>query len=165
MIRTDWVPSGYTENITIREATEADMPYLLQFEQGVITAERPFDPTIKEGDINYYDLNLMLTAPHIYLVVAELDGQPIGSGYARIEQAKKLYYKHKQHAYLGFMYVVPQHRGKGINKLVIETLKQWAISQKINELILEVYYDNAPAIKAYEKFGFSKNMIEMRMGL
>jgi ribosomal protein S18 acetylase RimI-like enzyme len=48
---------------------------------------------------------------------------------------------------------------------VIETLKQWAISQKINELILEVYYDNAPAIKAYEKFGFSKNMIEMRMGL
>ncbi|TSD68000.1 GNAT family N-acetyltransferase [Inquilinus sp. KBS0705] len=153
------------DNIIIRKATHADMDTLLEFEQGVITAERPFDSTIKDGDINYYNLELMLTAPYIYLVVAELNGQPIGSGYARIEDAKKPYFKHTQHAYLGFMYVQPQHRGKGVNKKVIEALKDWAVSKGINELRLEVYYDNAPAIKAYEKVGFSSNMIEMRMGL
>jgi RimJ/RimL family protein N-acetyltransferase len=27
---------------------------------------------------------------------------------------------------------------------------------------LQVYYDNLPAIKAYEKIGFSKLMIKMR---
>ena len=36
----------------VRKATLDDLPTLLLFEQGVIEAERPFDPTIKSGDIN-----------------------------------------------------------------------------------------------------------------
>ncbi|MFA6087937.1 GNAT family N-acetyltransferase [Mucilaginibacter sp.] len=152
------------QNITTRKATLADMDTLLQFEQGVITAERPFDPTLKEGHINYYNLNELITAPHIQLVVAELDGEVIGSGYARIESSK-IYLKHPQHAYLGFMYVLPQHRGKGVNKMVIDALRDWAVSRGINELRLEVYYQNAPAIKAYEKVGFISHMIQMRKGL
>lgn len=152
------------ETIIVREATMADMPALLQFEQGVITAERPFDPTIRPDPVNYYDLELMIAAPHIHLVVAELNGEPIGSGYARIQESK-LFLNHPQHAYLGFMYVLPQHRGKGVNNLVMQALKNWAISQGITELQLEVYYDNAPAVKAYEKSGFIKSMIQMRMGL
>jgi ribosomal protein S18 acetylase RimI-like enzyme len=150
--------------ITTREATLADMDALLQFEQGVIEAERPFDPTIKPHPTKYYDLDLMVMAPHIHLVVAELDGQPIGSGYARI-QTSKPFLNHPQHCYLGFMYVLPQHRGRGVNNLIMQALKDWATSQNITELQLEVYYDNTPAIKAYEKTGFSKNMIQMRMGL
>jgi len=152
------------ETMIVREATMADMPALLQFEQGVITAERPFDPTIRPDPVNYYDLELMIAAPHIHLVVAELNGEPIGSGYARIQESKH-FLNHPQHAYLGFMYVLPQHRGKGVNNLVMHALKDWAISQGITELQLEVYYDNAPAVKAYEKSGFIKSMIQMRMGL
>jgi len=149
--------------IIVRPATNADLATLLLFEQGVITAERPFDPTIREGPVNYYDLHYMLTAPEIRLMVAELDGVPIGSGYARIEKGRH-YLKHTHHAYLGFMYVVPEHRGKGVNQLIIDALKNWAISQNINELRLDVYYDNHPAIAAYEKAGFVKHLIQMRMG-
>jgi GNAT superfamily N-acetyltransferase len=152
------------QNITTRKATLADMDTLLQFEQGVIAAERPFDPTLKESHINYYNLNELITAPHIQLVVAELDGELIGSGYARIENSK-IYLRHQQHAYLGFMYVLPQHRGKGVNKIVINTLKEWALSKGITELRLEVYYKNTSAIKAYEKVGFISHMIQMRQGL
>ncbi|MEB0261438.1 MULTISPECIES: GNAT family N-acetyltransferase [unclassified Mucilaginibacter] len=164
--RFDWTPAAYStmENITTRPATVADMDTLLQFEQGVISAERPFDPTLKEGHINYYDLNELITAPHIQLVIAELNGEIIGSGYARIETSK-IYLQHPQHAYLGFMYVLPQHRGKGINKLVINALKEWSVQQGITEFRLEVYFGNVPAIKAYEKVGFNSHMIEMRMGL
>jgi GNAT superfamily N-acetyltransferase len=152
------------QNITTRKATLADMDTLLQFEQGVIAAERPFDPTLKESHINYYNLNELITAPHIQLVVAELDGELIGSGYARIEDSK-IYLKHQQHAYLGFMYVLPQHRGKGVNKMVINALEEWAVSRGITELRLEVYYKNTSAIKAYEKVGFISHMIQMRQGL
>lgn len=152
------------QNITTRKATLADMDTLLQFEQGVISAERPFDPTLKPGPINYYNLNELITAPHIQLVVAELDGEIIGSGYARIETSK-IYLQHQQHAYLGFMYVVPQYRGKGVNQMVMQALKEWAISRKMTELRLEVYYQNSPAVKAYEKVGFSSHMILMRKGL
>jgi ribosomal protein S18 acetylase RimI-like enzyme len=166
MIRTDWTPSAYSEmeNITTRPATIADMETLLQFEQGVIIAERPFDQTLKEGPINYYNLPELITASHCHLVVAELNGELIGGGYARIETAK-IYLKHPQHAYLGFMYVVPQHRGKGVNKLVMNALQTWAGEQGINEFRLEVYYENAPAIKAYEKIGFKKHMLTMRKSL
>lgn len=106
----------------------------------------------------------MITAPEIEIVIAELDGEPVGSGYARIEKGRH-YLKHTHHAYLGFMYVVPQLRGKGINQHIIATLKQWAVSKGITELRLDVYYDNQSAITAYEKAGFSKHLIQMRLGI
>ena len=152
------------EKISIRKATPSDLDTLRVFEQGVITAERPFDPTLKEGHINYYDLEFMLDAPHIELIVAEINQQLVGSGYARIETADH-FLQHRRHAYLGFMYVEPKHRGKGINKLIVEALKDWSLSQNVTELRLEVYYNNIPALNAYEKVGFIKHMIEMRMGL
>jgi len=150
--------------ITVRPATNADLDTLLRFEQGVILAERPFDPTLKPDPLHYYDLNYMITAPEIELVVAEQDGVLIGSGYARIEKAKH-YNKHAHHAYLGFMYVVPKWRGKGVNRLIIDALSKWSRSQNITELRLDVYNDNSPAIAAYEKAVFKKHMILMRLGL
>jgi GNAT superfamily N-acetyltransferase len=152
------------EQITIRTATIDDLDTLLQFEQGVIKAERPFDATIKDGHVNYYDIVHLIDAPHIEIVVAESGSEIIGCGYARIEDGR-IYLKHKQHAYLGFMYVDPAHRGKGVNKLVIEALTKWAISQNMTELRLDVYDENSPAIRAYEKVGFSKHLVQMRKGL
>ncbi|MBC7872718.1 MAG: GNAT family N-acetyltransferase [Ferruginibacter sp.] len=151
------------EEIIIRPASLDDLGTLLHFEQGVITAERPFDPTLKKGDTHYYDIAQMITAPHIELVVAQSGSEIIGCGYARIENAKP-YLDHQQKSYLGFMYVDPGHRGQGVNKLIIAALKQWTLSQNITEMRLDVYYDNTAAVKAYEKAGFKKHMIEMRMG-
>ena len=150
------------DQMVVRRASLADVKTLRLFEQGVIATERPFDSTLKNGLIHYYDLEAMIAADHIEILVAELHNQLIGSGYARIEEAKP-YLQHKKHAYLGFMYVIPEYRGKGVNQKIIEALKQWAIQQNITELRLDVYNDNLPAIKAYEKTGFKRHMIEMRM--
>jgi GNAT superfamily N-acetyltransferase len=147
--------------ITIREASERDLPTLYRFEQGVIDAERPYIPRLKKGAVHYYNLVHMLAAPHIHLLVAEKNGEVIGSGYARIEEAEH-YLDHPKRAYLGFMYVEPEHRGQGINNKVVDALLQWALSQGITESMLDVYYHNHQAIKAYEKSGFSKYLITMR---
>ena len=152
------------KNLIIRKALLTDFPTLLLFEQGVINAERPFDPTLKTEQTTYYDLHQMITAPHIELLVAEIDGRLVGSRYARIETSKP-YLQHKQHAYLGFMYVEPKYRGRGINKAIMDALEGWAIQQGITEMHLEVYDENTAAIKAYEKCGFSKYMLQMRKGL
>ena len=151
------------EQVRIRKATLADLETLLGFEQGVISAERPFDVTLK-SDTRYYDIEKMIEASNVELLVAELDNEVIGSGYARIEAAKP-YNQHSQHAYLGFMYVKPEHRGKGINKMIIDELARWSATQHITELRLDVYHPNESAIKAYEKFGFVKHMVHMRMGI
>jgi ribosomal protein S18 acetylase RimI-like enzyme len=152
------------EEIIIRKASINDIETLRRFEQGVIITERPFDPTLKKGDIFYYDIEGMMDAPHIELLVAALNDELVGCGYARIEKAKP-YLQHEHKAYLGFMYVDPKHRGKEINKKIIDALKQWSLSQNVSEMRLDVYMDNTAAIKAYEKAGFTKHMVEMRMGL
>ena len=61
------------------------------------------------------------------------------------------------------MYVEPEFRGKGVIRKIIDALQVWTISNNINEMRLDVYYNNSSAIKAYEKAGFQKHMIEMRM--
>jgi ribosomal protein S18 acetylase RimI-like enzyme len=151
--------------ITVRKATIADLPTLLRFEQGVISAERPMDPTIQDGPIHYYDLNKMLSSPDIHLIVAQTDdGTLVGSGYARIDPSRH-YLKHTHHAYCGFMYVDPAYRGQGINQLIIDALKAWAQSKNLTELRLDVYTTNDAAIRAYEKAGFSSYLINMRVGI
>ncbi|GLU56588.1 GNAT family N-acetyltransferase [Dyadobacter frigoris] len=148
--------------INIRPATTSDLPTLLRFEQGVINAERAFDNLIKPDPVYYYDIEEMIRASHIEILVAEIDEEVVGSGYARIEPARH-FLKHPLHAYLGFMYVDPAYRGKGINSKIIEGLKKWAVSQGISELRLDVYDGNLPAIKAYEKVGFTQQLINMHM--
>lgn len=151
-------------NITIRKALPNDLKRLLEFEQGIITAERPFDPTLKKEKIHYYDIEQMILDSHIEVLVAETDSGIIGSGYARIETAKP-YLNHENYAYLGFMYTDPNHRGKGVNSRIIEALKDWCRSKNIFELRLDVYNENIAAMKAYEKVGFKKHLLNMRMGL
>lgn len=152
------------QDIKIRQATIADLPALLEFEQGLILAERPFDPSLKPGDINYYDLPDLMENENAKVVVAMQEEQILGCGYAIIRENKP-YYKHRRYGYFGFMFVKPESRGLGINGLVMEDLKQWCISKGIRELQLRVYAENTSAIKAYEKTGFKSNMIEMKMEL
>lgn len=150
--------------IAIRKATENDLDTLYQFEQGVVETERPFDSTLREGLIHYYDLKALVHSPNARLLVAEIDKRIIASGYVRIDQSKD-YLAHTNHAYFGFMYVLPEFRGQGVNKKIIEELKGWAKSQGVTELRLEVYVKNTSAIRAYEKLGFEPHMLEMRMNL
>jgi len=150
--------------LLIRKAKRADLPVLLEFEQAIVEFERPFDPTLAPTDVNYYDLAGMIDAPQVELLVAEIDGEIIGSGYARLEESK-VYLKHRRHAYLGFMYVVPSQRGQGVNQQIIAALTRWAVAQNVHEQRLDVYHDNQAAIRAYEKVGFRRHLTEMRRGL
>ena len=151
--------------VIVRPADLSDLSLLLEFEQAIIEAERPFDDTIRSGPaVRYYDLEGLITSADARVVVAELDSVIVGSGYAQIE-GSDTYLKHAEHSYLGFMYVVPEHRGKGINKKIIEDLEAWSLAQGVTEMQLEVYFDNAAAIKAYEKSGYKHLILTMRKGL
>jgi GNAT superfamily N-acetyltransferase len=151
-------------NVTIRQATRGDLAALLRFQQGVVEAERAFDPTLKDGSIQYYDIAALMAAPDVHFLVAECGSVLVGCGYARVEAAKH-YLKHPLHAYLGLMYVAPTHRGQAVNANIIDALKAWCRRRQITELRLEVYSGNRAAIRAYQKAGFAEHMLEMRLGL
>lgn len=147
---------------TLRRATLDDLSILLDFEQGLIKAERPMDPTIREGQISYYDIGSFITDNEVEVIVAEFEGVIVASGYARIKEDRH-YLKHDKQGYLGFMFVKDEHRGKGLNKLIVDRLINWCQKRDVFEIRLDVYDDNPQAIKAYEKAGFKKHMITMRL--
>ncbi|OCA70828.1 acetyltransferase [Chryseobacterium artocarpi] len=146
-----------------REATEQDLKILLEFEQGIVTAERPFNSTLINGEIHYYDLSHFITSPDATLIVVEDKDEIVASGYALIRETEKDYYNFKKYAYLGFMFVKPEYRGKGINKIITNELVNWAKSRNISEIRLDVYAQNESAIKAYEKAGFEPLLLTMRL--
>lgn len=153
------------EEIVIRQATLDDLETLLAFEQAIIQAERLFDPTIRSGDdVHYYDLAALVLSTHAEVLVAEVRSAIVGSGYARIETSDS-YLKHDRHSYLGFMYVVPEYRGKGVNKKIVDKLEAWSRSRGVTEMRLEVYAENEPAIRAYEKSGYERLVVEMRKSI
>ena len=88
----------------------------------------------------------------------------VGSVYLRIENSKH-YHKNPQHGYIGFMYVKPTFRGKRISNLILESLKNWAIEKELKELRLDVYSNNLAALKSYERFGFTKSLVNMRIDI
>ncbi|MEO0573478.1 MAG: GNAT family N-acetyltransferase [Bacteroidota bacterium] len=152
------------ENVIIRDAILEDLPVLKTFEQELIKAERPFDPTIRQAPISYYDLEEYVRRDDVKVVVAEIEGTLVSSGYAYAKPART-YLDHTQYAYLGFMYTVPDYRGRGINKKIVEVLMDWARKNDLLEIRLTVYNKNLPAVKAYEKVGFQEHLNEMRIRL
>lgn len=150
------------KDLIYRKAILDDLSVLKEFEQALIEYERPYASNLKEGDISYYDIQSFIKNPDALLYVAEIKGQVVGSGYALIKDSVA-YKKPERFAYLGFMYVLPEHRGKGINGTLIKKLISWAKSKNIHEIQLDVYAKNDSALKAYEKLGFKPDLLKMRL--
>lgn len=151
-------------SILIREAVSADLLILQEFEQGIIAAERPFNSSLKSETICYYDIAALIDGGGSVVMVAEEQGQLLGSGYGRIK-ASKAHLNHETHAYLGFMFVAPAHRGQGINQMIIQALIAWGKEQGMSDFYLDAYADNTSAIRAYEKMGFRQSLVEMKLSI
>lgn len=147
--------------IKLREATIQDLPLLLEFEKGLIEYEREFTPNLKRNSFNYYDLRAYIENPEISVVVAEQHNIVIASGYALINK-NKLYKNPEYYVFLGFMYVIAEKRGEGVNKMIMDYLLNWGKSKGYTEFQLDVYAPNISAIKAYEKAGFTFETLTMR---
>src|SRR5688572_15337841 len=123
-------------NIHIRKATLDDLSFLLKFEQGIISAERPFDETLLSEEFHYYDLGERINDADAEVVVAEVNGEIVGGGSAIIKEGKS-YNIFDRYSFLGFMYVEPAYRGQGINRLIIEKLIEWSREKGLKEIRLQ----------------------------
>lgn len=147
--------------LQIRKARESEINTLLEFEQGIVEAERPFDNSLKAGEIHYYDLIELIRSDKAEVLLAVINDEIVGSGYAKILKAKP-YQKFEEYAYLGFMYVKPAYRGHEINQKILNNLIEWSKEKGLTEVKLDVYDENEIAKKAYLKAGFKPNLLEMR---
>ncbi len=146
----------------LRIATQDDINDLLNLEQAVVEAERPFNSHIKANNAIYYDLPALINESNSQVLVLEEKNQLIATGYIQI-RASKQSLSHEQHGYLGFMYVAPDFRGRGLNRLVMDALVGWGRAYGVNIFYLDVYADNQAAINAYQKLGFTPSLVEMKL--
>jgi len=97
--------------VFIRPATQKDITTLLDFEQKIIATERPMDPTlIQNQPISYYPLEKYIDANDVEVLVAENQGQIVGSIYGHIKP-RKAYFQNSHIGYIGFIYIRKSYRG------------------------------------------------------
>lgn len=152
------------DGLMLREATVDDFSALAALEQKVIEAERPYNSSLKERDAFYYDIENLISDPDSRLVVGEISGDIVATGYVQVRHSKPAV-DHDKHGYLGFMYVAEQHRGLGLNKAILQDLVAWGQQQGVADFYLDVYVENNSAVRAYEKFGFRGSLLEMKLNL
>jgi ribosomal protein S18 acetylase RimI-like enzyme len=150
--------------ISTRTANLDDLETLLEFEQGVVAAEKPLDSFLGSGKLTYYNIPELISDEHTYFIVAVSNDELVGSGYIKIENSNK-YHKNAKHGYIGFIFVKPAFRGKKISTIILKSLKNWSKEQDLKELRLDVYSNNFGAIKSYDSFGFTKSLVNMRIDI
>ena len=148
----------------IRLARKEEIQILLNFEQELVEFERSFDSTLKDGKISYYDILSRINSKDSCVLVADVNGELVGSGFIDIVKSKP-YLKHKYFGSFGFFYVKKEYRGKGVNKSILSKLIEWSKTRNIYEVRLQVYDKNINAKSAYLKYGFEPNLLEMRLKL
>jgi len=148
-------------NVKIRKATLNDLDALLDFEQQLISVERPMDSSLEQiNKISYFNIPEFIESDNSELFVATIATEIIGCGYGLIKQNHSKFAK-KEHGYIGFIFVKEEYRGKGINKHIFDAIFDWFKTKNITEVRLSVYEENSRAIKAYQKLGFEKNLVQM----
>ena len=151
--------------MNIRIATEKDLKTLLEFEQMLIAHERPHDPTLKQNEqIHYYDLPALMDSDNSEVFVAEIDQEIVATGYGVIENNKSKYIEAKR-GYIGFIVVKDEFRRQGIADKILKHLLKWFEDREVYEAMLRVYDTNESAVKLYEKLGFQKGLVEMKINL
>jgi RimJ/RimL family protein N-acetyltransferase len=150
--------------ISLRAANINDLKTLLEFEQGVVAAEKPLDTFLGAGDLFYYNIPKLIAEENTFFIVATIAKELVGCGYVKIEESNP-YHKNSKHGYIGFIFVKPSFRGKKISTLILESLKKWSKEKNLKELRLDVYNNNTAAIKPYERFGFKKSLVNMRIDI
>ncbi|HMM43104.1 MAG TPA: GNAT family N-acetyltransferase [Thermomicrobiales bacterium] len=135
-----------TSSAFIREFQPSDIPALNAMhndpEVAASLLQVPFTTDAERAD-------WVRQSPTQRTLVAELDGEPVGL------LGLTLYTRRRAHVGSLGMAVQRDLQGQGIGRLLLATAVDLADNwYTLRRLEVEVYTDNAPAIRLYESFGF-----------
>ena len=93
-------------------------------------------------------------------LLAEVDAQPAGLAWGRIEQANP------EVANVYQMWVAPTHRGQGAGRLLLEAIIAWASATGARRVLLSVTCGESSARRMYVRAGFTPigEAVPLRLG-
>jgi GNAT superfamily N-acetyltransferase len=133
---------------TIRPATAADVPQILDFVRALAAYERELDAvTATEADLlrDGFGPN-----PFFYCLIAEQDSVPAGFAFYFFSYSTWL---GRPGLYLEDLFVHPEFRGLGIGKALLQQVAAIAVEKGCPRLQWEVLDWNTPAIEFYRAMG------------
>ena len=148
------------ERLNLRPATPADIPQILAFVRDLAAYEREPDAVhATEADLLRDGFG---PAKRFDCLIAEWNesGKTIPAGFA-------LYFHNystwRGHAgiHIEDLYVMPEHRGKGIGKALLTQVAAIAVAEGCSRLQWDVLEWNTPAIGFYEQMG-AKMLMDWR---
>jgi len=152
----------------IRDAhLPGDEPAILSFIIGLQDHEAAFEPD-RRRDPNFAiehwrDLQHRCAEKHGVMLIAEDGGKPVGWAFAYDERAELFVVEpERRHGYLAELFLLPQARGKGLGRALIEGCEAWARERGHKLLTVGVLAKNPTAIRAYEGAGYAPYGITMR---
>ena len=134
--------------LSIRAVTSADVSLMLQFIHRLAEYERePNAVVATEQDLLRDGFG---PEPKYRCLIAEWDGAPAGFALFFFNYSTWL---GKPGLYLEDLFVLPEMRGKGIGKALLQKLAQIAVEENCYGMRWQVLEWNEPALKFYDSLG------------
>ena len=100
-----------------------------------------------------------------FVIIAELDGEPVGYLAGSIYQDDTYSYYEGKTADLDNMYIEEQYRHFGIGSKLVNSFFEWCRKQKAKRVFVTATIGNDNTIAFYKKHGFNELNIELKKEL
>lgn len=138
----------YSPAITLRPATRADIPQILDFIAGLAEYEKLAHEAVATPGL--LEQHLFGPRPAAEVVIAHVDGQP--AGFALFFHNFSTFLG-QPGLYLEDLFVLPPYRGLGLGRRLMVHLAQLAVARGCGRFEWSVLDWNAPAIRFYRGLG------------
>jgi GNAT superfamily N-acetyltransferase len=154
--------------MSVREARlPQDEPAILSFIAGLQDYEAAFEPN-RRRDPNFVidhwrEAQHRCAERHGVMLVAEDDGKAVGWAFAHDEHGELFVVEpERRHGFLAEIFVMPEARGKGWGRALIEACEAWARARGHKLLTIGVLAQNQAAIRSYGGAGYVPYVTIMR---
>ena len=138
--------------LVIRQGEHSDVPLIAELIRGLARYEK------LEHELTMTEERLAanLFGPHHYAetLIAEVDGTPVG--FALFFHNFSTFLA-KPGIYLEDLFVIPEHRGRGVGRALLKELARLAVERECGRLEWSVLDWNEDAISFYERLGARPN--------
>jgi GNAT superfamily N-acetyltransferase len=134
--------------IAIRPATVADVPTIHRLIRALAEYEKlPVEPELSDAALREH---LFGSTRYAEALIAALDGADVGFALYFTTYST---FKAKPGLYLEDLFVEPEHRGRGIGKLLLNSLARVAVERNYAYMQWAVLDWNTPSIAFYDSLG------------
>jgi GNAT superfamily N-acetyltransferase len=144
-----------------------DEPAILSFITGLQDYEAAFEPD-RRRDPNFAadhwrDVQHRCAEAHGIFVIAEQEGRPVGWAFAHDTPGHLFVVEpERRHGSIAELFVVPEARGAGHGRALIQACEEWAKQRGHKLLTLGVLANNRRAQRSYEGAGYTPYTVIMR---